>query len=210
VRKLVEVDESLVANATTLREFFVRKDGGQSPYQNVIRTGQGLRSDLGTDLDLVARQEPVRAAEIRRMIPPNKVFEDRSGVSAEKIPSKIAKTIDEWIALVPAFRKDALTPEPKALLKTRSQWGTPSNRPASELATEGDTTWPPPPSPWNSLSRATRSRSTHFRLQSTSATIRHPTCLCNSANGLRGFLKRRQQLHEKALSWIRLGLERHA
>jgi protocatechuate 4,5-dioxygenase, beta chain len=27
---------------------------------------------------------------------------------------------------------------------------------------------------------------------------------------LRGFLKRRQQLHEKALSWIRLGLERHA
>lgn len=116
IRKLVEVDRSLVAVAGNLREFFVRADGLQSPYQNVIATGAGLRKDLITDLSLVARQEPVRAAEIRRMVPPDSVFADRNAASGGKIPAQVAATVDAWIALVPAFRKDALTPDPKALL----------------------------------------------------------------------------------------------
>lgn len=117
VRKLVEVDRALIDNATALREFFVRKDGRPSPYFNVVSTGQGLRGDLEADLELVARQEPLRAAEIRRMIAPEQAFTDRIGSSPDKIPAKVAKTIDDWIALVPSFKKDALTPDPKALLE---------------------------------------------------------------------------------------------
>lgn len=115
VRKLLEVEGDLAGVAGSLREFFVRRDGGQSPYENVVRTGAGLRRDLQTDLGLVAKQEPVRAAELRRTIPPDAVFTDRLAASGGKIPAEIAKRVDDWTALLPAFRKDALTPDPKAL-----------------------------------------------------------------------------------------------
>ncbi len=115
VRKLLEVEGDLAGVAGSLREFFVRRDGRQSPYENVVSTGAGLRRDLQVDLVQVAKQEPVRAAELRRMIPPDATFTDRLAATGGKTPARIAARVDEWVGLLPAFRKDALTPDPKAL-----------------------------------------------------------------------------------------------
>ncbi len=115
VRKLLEVEGDLAGVAGSLREFFVRRDGRQSPYENVVSTGAGLRRDLQVDLGQVAKLEPVRAAELRRMIPPDATFTDRQAATGGKIPAQIAARVDEWVGLLPAFRKDALTPDPKAL-----------------------------------------------------------------------------------------------
>jgi hypothetical protein len=119
IRRLVEVGPDLTANATIVREFLVSR-GGQSAYDRWIEIVQSLATSTAGQVAIntpLSRQEPIRSAELRRAIASTQpVIAARRGDAASTVPRQLIAALDEWIAAVPVFQREALRPEPKALL----------------------------------------------------------------------------------------------
>lgn len=118
LRQLLGAEDSLLGVGQAMRGYFVpTATSGASAYQNVVATAQGLRADLLTDLDAFKEKEPIRVAELRRSLPPDKAFTERDARQCGALPGRMAVLIDRWLALVPVFRQEALRPPAKALLE---------------------------------------------------------------------------------------------
>jgi hypothetical protein len=121
IRKLVAAGPDLVANARILRSFFVR-DAAQSDYDGWLTTTRNISEGSSISLQLgkpMATNEPIRAAELRRQASAlNEALDTRLAKPGTpgKVPAQIVAAIDAWIALVPVFQKEALEPDPRALL----------------------------------------------------------------------------------------------
>jgi hypothetical protein len=121
IRRLVAAGPDVVANARTLRGFFV-KESQQADYDGWLTTTSNLSQGSAIGLALgkpLASAEPIRAAELRRQIATTQEAIDarlaKPGTPGQ-VPTKIIAAIDAWIASVPLFQEEALRPDPRALL----------------------------------------------------------------------------------------------
>jgi hypothetical protein len=124
LQALLDAEGAVLQLGQSLRGWFVRADGqGLSGYQTLIETAQGLRNDVSTDLDAFISREPIRVAELRRTLPPDKAFADRDARQGGAVPKRMAMMIDQWLALVPGFREAALQPRALARAEELAAFG---------------------------------------------------------------------------------------
>lgn len=120
IRRLVEVSPDLTANAKIVRDFLVSRSG-QSPYDRWLEIVQSMASSSAGQVAAatpLARQEPIRSAELRRAIARTQpVIAARRGDAASAVPRQLVAALDDWIEAVPVFQREALRPDPKALLE---------------------------------------------------------------------------------------------
>jgi hypothetical protein len=119
IRRLVAAGPDLVANATIVREFFVSR-GGPSAYDRWMTLVQVTSNATATQLapeTPLGRQEPIRTMELRRTIArAQPVIAKRRGDAPSTVPKQLVSALDAWIDAVPVFERDALRPDPEALL----------------------------------------------------------------------------------------------
>lgn len=119
IRRLVAAGPDLIANAQEIKKFL------QTEYQGSVVRAQTLTSGgieiLGAAGPL-ATNEPIRAAELRRALEIQ-----RSALSRRTVDGSVSKqliaTLDDWIALVPEFQRDALKPDPQTLIQRIKDFG---------------------------------------------------------------------------------------
>ena len=119
VRRLVEAGPDLVANARIVREFLASR-GGQSAYDRWLEIVQSLATSSAGQVAVntpLARQEPIRSAELRREIARTQpAIAARRGDAPSTVPRQLVAALDDWIDAVPVFQREALRHNPKALL----------------------------------------------------------------------------------------------
>lgn len=114
IRRLVAAGPDLVANGRVLREFFAGR-GSSSPHARWVQFVQDqaeASAALIAPGTALARQEPIRSAELRRTIArAQPALAGRRQATAEALVAQL----DDWIAAVPVFQQEALQPDPRAL-----------------------------------------------------------------------------------------------
>lgn len=119
IRRLVAVGPDLVANAQEIKSFLQNEYEGRVTRAHALATGGSAL--LGSAGPLAAK-EPIRTAELRRTLGTYTVALNKRMPSAE-VPKQLIAAVDDWIALVPEFQRDALKPDPEALIQRIRAFG---------------------------------------------------------------------------------------
>lgn len=119
IRRLVAAGPDLIANAQEIKRFL------QIEYQGRVTRAQALANGgvamLGTSGPL-ATNEPIRAAELRRALEIQMSALGRRTADGP-VPKQLIAALDDWIALVPEFQRDALKRDPQALIQRIRDFG---------------------------------------------------------------------------------------
>lgn len=119
IRRLVAAGPDLIANAQEIKSFLQNEYQGRVMHAQTLATG-GVAM-LGASGPLAAN-EPIRTAELRRALQTNTSALGKRTADGQ-VPRQLIAALDAWIALVPEFQRDALKPDPQALIKRIRDFG---------------------------------------------------------------------------------------
>ncbi len=119
IRRLVAAGPDLIANAQEIKDFL------QNEYQGRVMRAQALATGgvamLGASGPLAAN-EPIRTAELRRALETHTSALSKRTAGGQ-VPKQLIAALDAWIVLVPEFQRDALKPDPQALINRIRDFG---------------------------------------------------------------------------------------
>lgn len=119
IRRLVAAGPDLIANAQEIKGFLQKEYQARVMHAQALATG-GVAM-LGASGPLAAN-EPIRTAELRRALETHTSALSKRTADGQ-VPKQLIAALDAWIVLVPEFQRDALKPDPQALINRIRDFG---------------------------------------------------------------------------------------
>ena len=123
VERLAAEKNDLATSGKILRSFFVRDPAAppgraEAPYTNLVAlTADSLRFSTSTlSSPQFRKAEPVRSLELLRASESRRRQLDARQGACGSVPTRIAATIDAWLAALDTFERDAFRPDSKQLI----------------------------------------------------------------------------------------------